>query len=543
MNTVYPSAGVYTKETDLSQRIASVASSIGAMVGAAPKGPVGERTLVTDTVELKAMFGNQDAGKYGFMLYCADAFLRATNRLYVTRVVNGALTAGAYLTADDPNAPQPLLSINNFDDGANNPVGVIDPMKNMAFNPGDADINNNLMLICAADPGVWNNKIFVRVRPSNPKGRPVGSDHNLRHFYLDIFYDYTGPNNTPVESFLVSRRDGELGTDGQSMFVEDVINKFSKYVRVKNNPHCPELEMWNTTSKFISGGTDGNAVTTDQIAATWDIYDDPENIDVNLLVNCGYANPVVHRAMAQVAYSRFDAFAILDMPDDMYETAHAINYRKNDLNLNTSYAAIYTPWVQIRDTVNNKKIFIPPSGLVAAAYARTDSERALWFSPAGVRRGIMDVIGIRIKYKQGARDALDTAQINPICFFPGRGYLIWGDSTMQSTASALQRVNVRRLFNYIKKSVSTAVTFGVFDPNDEFLRSLLRHTVEDFLDPIKQGRGLYDYSVICDDRNNKPDTIANGDLYLDAYCDPVIAAKRIHMTAHIQPTGTQFSES
>ena len=108
MNLVHPSAGVYTSETDLSQRIRAVSSSIGAIVGAAQKGPVGQRIEVFDDVDYKAIFGLPDAKKYGFMSYSAVQFLQSSTRLFVTRLVNGALTAGGYVTVDDPNAPQPL---------------------------------------------------------------------------------------------------------------------------------------------------------------------------------------------------------------------------------------------------------------------------------------------------------------------------------------------------------------------------------------------------------------------------------------------------
>lgn len=542
MNTVHPSAGVYTKETDLSQRVQAVSTSIGAIVGAARKGPVGERTLITDTAELTSTFGTPDARNYQFMMYAAEAFIERSTQLYVTRVVNGALTAGAYLTVDDPDSATPILSLTNFDDGLNNPLGKNDPMKNLYFNPGDADLNSTMLFVCAHNPGEWNNKISVRFRPSNPKGLPVGQGHDARHFIIDVYYNYTGPNNVPVESFVVSRRVGEVDGSGRAMFVEDVVNRNSKYIKVRNNPYCPEYIVVNQVFEFLGGGTDGNTVTHDQVAEAWTLYDDVEEIDVNILINGGYASPVVQRAMVAVAESRQDATAILDVPDEEYEVANAVRYRRNDLNVNSSYGAIYGPWVEIRDIHNNKKLFVPPSGLVAAAYAATDSNAALWFAPAGISRGQLRVLGVRKKYNQGARDALDRAQINAIRFLPGRGYVVWGQETLQAHASSTQNVNVRRLMNYIKKSIATAATIGVFDPNDSFLRLNLRSIAERFLTPILQGRGLYAFEVICDERNNKPDTIANGDIILDVYADPVIPAKRIHLTAHVQPTGSMFDE-
>lgn len=542
MNTVHPSAGVYANEKDLSQRVAAASTSIGAIVGAARKGPVGERTLVTDNTELLTKFGEPDARNYQYMMYSADAFIKRSTQLYVTRLVNGALTAGAFLTVDDPQAGTPILSLRNFDDGNNYPKGVDDPMNTMAFNQGDSGSDSTMFFVCAHDPGEWNNRIALRITPSTPKGLPVGQGHDTRHFIVEVYYDYTGPNNLPVEKFFVGRKVGEVDGNGKPMFLEDVINRNSNYIKVRNNPHCPEYPVLNPVFEFLAGGTDGDRVTDDQVAEAWGLYDDPEEIDVNILINGGYATPTVQRAMVALAEGRQDATAVLDVPDEAYEVANAVNYRRNTLNVNSSYGAIYGPWVQIRDTYNNKKIYIPPSGLVAGAYAATDTNRALWFAPAGLNRGGLSVLAVRKKYNQGARDALDRAQINAIRFLPGRGYVVWGQETLQSHASSTQNVNVRRLINFIKKSIATASNVGVFDPNDTFLRLKLRSMAEGFLDPIMNGRGLYDYDVVCDERNNPPDSIANGILVLDVYADPVIPAKRIHLTAHVQPTGSYFNE-
>jgi hypothetical protein len=542
MNTVFPSAGVYTNEIDLSQRVTAATSSIGAIVGSSPKGPVNQRTLITDTGELSATFGLPDARKHGFMLYCANAFLQESNRLYVTRVVRGALTAGAYLTVDDPDAAQVLMALTNFDDGNNVPQGIDDPMNNLAFNPGDKDINTNLMFICAANPGKWNNNISIKIKPSNPSGTELGDYHDPTQFYIEVYYNYTGPNNAPVEKFLVCRKPGVVDGNGKPMFVEDVINKFSKFIQVKNNPLCKEYPVYNQIFEFLGGGTDGDRITNDDVAEAWKLYEDAETFDVNILINGGYANINVQRAMMSIAESRQDAVAVLDMPDEEFEVSDSVRYRKNDLNINSSYAAIYGPWIKIRDETNNKLLFIPPSGHAAATYARTDKVRALWFAPAGLNRGLLKVLGLRKKYNQGMRDALDQAQINCVRYMPGRGYVVWGQLTMQSHASATENVNVRRLLNFIKKSIATAAVVAVFDPNDRFLRIKLAGMASSFLEPIKNGRGLYEYDVVCDERNNKPDTIANGDLIMDVFIDPVIPAKRIHLTAFIQPTGSLFSE-
>lgn len=541
---VHPSAGTYTSETDLSQRATAAGTSIGVIVGEASRGRVGIPVMTTDQESLRSEFGIPNAQKYGFGLYCASAFLGQSKQLWYYRVVSpDALTAGAYLTIDDLTAAAPIVKLTNFDDGANVPLGVHDPLNNLGFVNGTPGLENTPLYFCAVDPGEWNNTIAIRVRPCNPSGIDVEDErhYNPYQFYVDVFVNYVNANSQPVESFLVSRK-YELNGDGQQMYVEDVINNFSNYIRVKNNIFCAPVKIKRTAFEFLDGGADGSRPTDAMIRAAWDAFADPEIIDVNLLINSGYTEPTIQRRMLEIAERRGDATAILDVPDSQYEAARAVNYRRNTLNVNTSYGALYTPFVQIRDTYNSKTLFIPPSGHVAAAYAFTDTNRAVWFAPAGLTRGALKVLGLRTKYNQGARDALDKANINPIRNIPGRGYTIMGQETLQAFASAFSNVNVRRLINYVKKSIANATLTGVYDPNDDFLRLSMIQICDDFMGPIRSGRGLYDYEAVCDERNNKPATIAAGDLYLDLFADPVIPAKRIHLTAHVQPTGTYFNE-
>ena len=203
-------------------------------------------------------------------------------------------------------------------------------------------------------------------------------------------------------------------------------------------------------------------------------------------------------------------------------------------------SAIYGSDVLVYDSVNDLELYVPPSGYVAASFAKADNNRALWFAPAGIELGTLEILGTRVHYDQGARDALDMAQINPIRKMPrGGGYVIWGQQTTQKDATAFQYVNVVRLVNYVLKTAQRSALRGVFRPNDQLLRDRIRGIADSILEPIRLGRGVYDYQNICDERNNTNDTIANGDLVLDMVMDPVIAAKRIHVTFNVNPTGSR----
>jgi hypothetical protein len=545
VSKVHPSAGVYTNEVDMSQRATAASTSIVATVGEASMGPVGVIVDLFDREDLRQKFGEPNAQKYGFALYCSEQALAQTKRLKFVRVVSkDALTAGAYFTVDDPSAIIPEVRLTVFDDGTNVPRGVYDPINTLGFVATEPGVDQALAYFCAANPGEWNDRISVKVRPSCPAGVSVEDErhYNPYQFYVDVYLDFKNANSRPIETFFVSRK-YELNGDGGQMFIEDAINEFSAYIRVKNNPLCPAVKIKKEAFEFLKGGTDGTRPTEAQLIAAWEEFSDAETVDVNILMNSGYTTPILQRRMIAIAENRADALAVLDMPDAYYEAARAVNYTTNTLNVNSSYGAMYSPWVQIRDTYNAKNIFIPPSGHVCAAMAFTDYNRAVWFAPAGLTRGAVKVTGIRTKYNQGARDALDLAHINPIRYIPGRGYSIMGQETLQAQASAFSNVNVRRLVNFIKKSLASACAVENFNPNDRYTQLTLVNICGDFLRPIRAGRGLRFFEAVCDTRNNKADDIANGDLVLDVYVDPVIPAKRIHVTSHIMPTGTYFDEN
>lgn len=539
-NNVHAAPGVYTNTKDLSTRTAAASTSIVATVGAAPRGPVLLPTLITDHAEYEKMFGAGIPRKHGFMSQTADPILDETSRLYIIRVVNGALHAGAFWTVDDPNAPDPKLQLTNFDDNSNTPLGKVDPNSEIAFGITTPGAGLILGAFYAANPGAWNNTLSIRIRPSNPQGVPIrGNGHNPLHFIVEVFVDYKGGRfEQPVEKFVCARHD-ETTEDGNQMFIEDVINEGSNLIRFKNNEFCPEFEIVNDAQEDLQGAHDGSLPTNDQISKAWEMFENTDRYDVNILVNGGYTHHDVQRKIHEIAMARGDAFAVLDMPKDKQKTADAMAYKTNVLNIDSSYAGIYSPDVLVTDTKTGKRMYVPVSGYIAGAMALTDNSRGVWFAPAGIERGRLRVEGLREHYNQGHRDALSTVQVNAIRNIPGQGRVIWDQQTTQRKPSALQWVNVRRLINFVLKSTSITAQYSLFDPNDQFLRSQIRAQIVDFLEPIRLARGLYEYKVICDESNNTPETIANGDVIVDMYLDPVISVKRVHVVFNINPTGSR----
>lgn len=539
------SAGVYEYETDLSTRVEGESTGVGVIVGQFEKGPINVPFFVSDTGDLEEQTGRPNMRKYGAARYCAEIFLEESKQLWLYRIVNGATTAGAYFTVDDLNAQTPVIALTNFDKGNNIPTGIVDPLDNLAFDPTTPGVNNILMFFCAANPGAWNNRISVQVRPSNPLGVPVGQAHDVYQFWIDVFYDYTGPNNLPVESHLVSRVK-EINADGRQMFVEDVINNRSKYIRVRNNELCQPVAIKKTAFVTFGGAIDGAAATPNQIAAAYEAFEDYETQPGNLFINCGQAFPAVQREMARVCESRGDAVPLLDVPNDREDVISARAYRLNDLNLNTSYAALYAGSVPCYDQYNDRDVWIPLSVFAARSCALVDRVRSVAHAPAGMRYAKIQSARFPVRldkmrvYKQGDRDALDKVQVNVTRRIKGEGVFINGEETQLHVASAFRNLSVRRSISSARRAIAKATLVGVFDPNDDYLRLSLKGIAESYLIPLTSGpdRSFYNAEVVCDERNNTPEVVAAGNLKIDIFLDPVISAKRIHLTAFIQGPGS-----
>lgn len=544
INPSNSAAGSYGNIIDLSDRIPNVTSSIAAWVGEAEMGEVGVPTLITDTENRRELFGALDPQRYGFAGYGVEQYLKVSNRAYFVRLVNGARTAVAHLTVDDPAAVNPVIRlVNNSDLGSTDPVGVEDPLNNLGFLQTDPSVQNRMGYFCAANPGRWNQRISISVAPSNPTGVALrGNGHNPRHFVVSIYYGQLIAGVAPVERFVVSRS-YEVDETGQQMFIEDVINNQSNYVRYKHNPLCPLFDIVTQTTETMGGGTDGARVTTDQIIEAWDLYNDPDKYDVGLLVNGGYTHHLIQHKMLEVAAKRMDAYAILDMPSDKQQVADAIAYRRQTLNANSYFGGIYGPDVYVYDSYTDRRIFVPISGYVASVIAYTDTYRRLWFAPAGIDVGILNVLGLRHVYDQGARDALSEAQVNYARNLPrGAGFCLWSQYTLYNRASSFQDCNVSRLVMYVLKASKKYTDNKLFDPNDSFLRQQVQTSADDFMRPIQAGRGVYEFKNVCNDKNNTPQTISNGDLVLDMYMDPVIATKRVHVRFNLNPKGSRATD-
>lgn len=515
------SAGVYTAENDRSQRLEAVSTSTGALVGASHRGPIGVPTLTVDNEDHKLTFGNANA-RVSYMHYCAELFHRESSRLYSVRVALDYKFGGMFIeTKVNFSRTRKLMA-------------GFESLNELQFRTDD------ILFIYGANPGEWNNGIEIVYYPDV-------NDLAGEAFFIEV---YENGSAVATEVFRCTTHDRIDGNNNQ-MFIEDAINSKSKLIRVALNENHPGFavrenpKLINAVGNgMLEGGDNGRDIQTSDnealaaILQGWELYEDWEYIDVNILINGGYAVPAVHLKMDAVAEKRQDCIAVLDMPRDKQEAVDAVDYRRNILALSTSHSAIYTPDIQIRDKENGRDIYIPPSGYVASRYAYTDRVEAPWFAPGGTDRGnLPECSGVAHKYKQGHKNMLAENQINYIVAMSGNGINIMGADTMYATASALRDIGIRRMLCFLKATVRIGQLFGVYEPNDDLLRTQMRTSVEDVLLPIKRKRGLYWYKVICSRANNTNEMMDNGDLLVDVYLDPTRYAKRIHLNAIVPRTG------
>jgi len=208
---------------------------------------------------------------------------------------------------------------------------------------------------------------------------------------------------------------------------------------------------------------------------------------------------------------------------------------------NTSYAAAYWPWVQTIDPDTFQRVWVPASTMIPGVYAYNDSVSEPWFAPAGINRGgLSTVVRAEQKLTQANRDSLYTGKVNPIATFPGTGVVVYGQKTLQTKASALDRVNVRRLLIALKSYISQVANNLVFEQNTIATRNAFLAQVNPYLASVQQRQGLYAFKVVMDESNNTADVIDRNQMVGQIYIQPTKTAEFIYLNFNILPTGVEF---
>lgn len=291
------------------------------------------------------------------------------------------------------------------------------------------------------------------------------------------------------------------------------------------------------------------SMSADFVNALQKIYN-PEVYDFNLVVAPGDASSIVQNAVVQLTESRRDCFGVLDAAPfgmglgvkNKLNTVSEVNEAVS--NLNSSYVGAYWPWLQDYDSDNKQYIWLPPSSYALAQMVYTDNVSDPWFATAGLRRGKVTAIDVEYSPTRMDRDLLygETNIVNPIVKLVGEGIAIWGQKTAQRTQSATDRINVRRLLIYAEKLIANMARGFLFEPNDPANWAAFARQANAILEPIRQRRGLYQYSVVCDESTNPPELVNQNIMAGKIFLQPTKAIEFVEVSFTITAYGTEISE-
>jgi len=385
----------------------------------------------------------------------------------------------------------------------------------------------------------------------------AGSLDELHVIVVDEDGAFTGVPGSILERFaFVSKASDAKNESGASNYYVEVINRTSDYVRWAD--HTPTTNYGtaaaNTTfttpdapSSFsFAGGADGNSTvdSADKIAG-FDLFKDKEQVDVSLMITGEAEAATALHVIENICEYRKDCIAfispekadVVDNPGS--EVTDSIAFR-NSLT-SSSYAVMDNNWKYQYDKYNDTYRWVPVNADIAGLCVRTDTERDAWWSPAGLNRGhIKSTIKLAYNPTKAQRDDLYVKGINPVVQFPGEGTVLYGDKTLLNKPSAFDRINVRRLFIILEKSISEAAKYSLFEFNDDITRAQFKNMVDPFLADVQGRRGIYDYRVVCDTTNNTPEVIDRNEFIGDIYIKPARSINFIRLNFVAVRTGVDF---
>lgn len=418
--------------------------------------------------------------------------------------------------------------------GTSTDTGIIQPAAeaNLANGAAPADA----LRIDAIDEGAWGDGLSVKIED--------GSLDPASAFNLVV-----RQKGSVVEVF----KDLSMA-EAKANHAELMINEKSNYVTVHDlSATTGEATDRPTLGEYtLAGGNNGLADMSDG-----DYIGDPsqhtgiyafDEIDaLNMLMIPGVTTAPVLAAGIAYCEARKDLMLIADTPV-LLEPLEAVDFRKGQgmyshAAFNSSYAALYYPWIEISDPVTSNKRLVPPCGAVAGCYARNDEKTDVWYAPAGIDRGrVFNALSLVYKTSRGERDVLYPEGVNVIAVFPDTGINIWGQRTLQSQPSALDRVNVRRLMMYMEEAIAESSRFVVFEPNNPQTWRALKRLINPFLQDIKEKGGLYDFAVQCDEETNTAAARDRYEIICRVFVKPTKAAEFVELNFVLTTTGADFKE-
>ena len=413
-----------------------------------------------------------------------------------------------------------------------------------------------------------------------------GDDTSNRKTILEQYNNLTlDPNSTNYIGRVIGTQFYTLADGGTAdpflQLTGDFTNR-SKYVRVSNIKNTINYLDANgnvrdsslsyllpaVASGSFGGGSNGTVVHPIQFnenisttnsqgfalnttnAAGYTAYVDAINLlknqdeyDINILALPGVIDslhPLVVTSAVNMCESRGDCFLVID---PVAYGAALTSATTQAETRDTNYAAVYWPWIKIPDVDLGKNVWVPVGTVIPGVYAFNDRVAAPWFAPAGLNRGGIDIaVQTERKLTHANRDTLYESSVNPIATFPNSGVVVFGQKTLQKKASALDRVNVRRLLIAAKKFIASTTKYLVFENNTAATRNRFLSIANPYFENIQQRQGLYAFKVVMDETTNTPDVIDRNEMRGQIFLQPAKTAEFIIVDFNIMPTGASFPE-
>jgi hypothetical protein len=598
--TLSPSVDV--TERDFSGIVSLVATTPAAFVGRFDKGPVNERILISSVKELQETFGTPSVERYGSDWWTCYNFLQYGNNLTVVNVAGSGATSGsAGLTAEYPGGPT-FFTFRSKDEGAqvNGALEIQVVTAGMSYDAGtttDAFTFRPATSSYAARFGASGDELSLAVIDRKGTYGPSGSVLELYEGMSSIinavddngtalYYKYQIANSDYIkiddgvgefQSIFGSSGGytGNIGAQGYTLGVDVTVGSAdldgngvlstakTNFDRVPLDAHeattAARKGVVGPYTYTLQGGAYGIAVTSSNKQNAWDTYfADPDVADVSILI-AGDADDALNQKVIDIAATRKDCMAVISQPvgsgfadtaslankatlsDVTFQTV--IDSRNNDLNRDTSYAAMDGNWKQQSDSYNGITRWLPLNGDIAGLLARTETDFGAWFSPGGYARGtILNVNKLAFNPSKAQRDLIYSAGINNVVAFPGSGTVLWGDKTLQTKPSAFDRIQVRRLFNILEKSFATSANFILFEQNDAFTRRSFVNQIDPVLRDVQNRRGLENYRIVCDESNNPGSVVDRGEFVCDIFLQPTKSVQFVKLNFVANNSGSFFSE-
>jgi len=605
LTTPSASPAISVREIDLSGYAPNVTTSTGAFVGKFRWGPAEERTLVADEAGLVQVFAapNEDTAT-DFL--SAVYFLKYSNSLYVVRGNNGGANAHSGYASDvntsDSGDTITIKNTNHFEttvqsslNAATNNSGAF-----IARYPGA--LGNALSVsFCPANSGgayfdSWNYAGSFDRAPTTSSwaSSRSGSNDEIHVAVIDRTGAFSGTPGSVLETFPhLSVARGAVTNEGEPQYVVEAINQRSNYIRMSgffdgDSAFSSTLaggkgigQYWGTTPSVdsatnfaagtsawvawnsdnsatikLSNGADDADFTAGQIGNAFDLFEDTENVTVDFLIS-PVGNGSVADSDAVTIVNDMNGIAMTTRKDCVVVTSpkrtetvgvaagtavsNAVSFA-NSLT-NSSYLIIDNNYLKVFDKYNDKYVYIPAASSTAGLMAATDAVAAPWYSPAGQRRGnYIGVTDLAIAPNKTQRDTLYKAGVNPIANIPGAAIVLFGDKTHENRPSAFDRINVRRLFLALERSIAAAAKNILFEFNDEFTRAEFTNIVEPLLREVRGRRGITDFRVVCDETNNTPAVIDRNEFVASIFIKPARSINYVTLNFVAVRTGVQFDE-